>query len=291
LIQSPEGQEIIKTLVDAAVVDSKAAEDDAFDWIYLIVKSLYEFLPVFFPKLYFGAEPDHVHTQEQLSIMSFLDISAEKNEVKPQILQSLSPFLVKELDNALTFIITKERGFIPIYGIGMNRVQMMGFLITILASVAQNHQQDVDLVSIGLVECLVSLLGHCQQISQISENNVNDANTKWKSVLNGLKSESIRILANLAYNNKHCQDLVRQVGGLALILSNCMFDDDNNYLREWSILALRNLCLENTDNQQFVASLKALAVPPKVQQEMSRQGFRVEISPEGTVKLVKEFNE
>ena len=75
------------------------------------------------------------------------------------------------------------------------------------------------------------------------------------------------------------------------MLNSCMFDDDNPFLREWSILALRNLCLENVDNQQFVASLKALAIPPRVQQQMQQQGFRVELSEDGKVKLVKEVKD
>uniref|UniRef100_A0A060TFH4 Ataxin-10 homolog n=1 Tax=Blastobotrys adeninivorans TaxID=409370 RepID=A0A060TFH4_BLAAD len=53
------------------------------------------------------------------------------------------------------------------------------------------------------------------------------------------------------------QDEVRRLHGLEVILSNCMIDQNNPYIREQSIVALRYLLEENAANQEFVSKLEA----------------------------------
>jgi len=50
---------------------------------------------------------------------------------------------------------------------------------------------------------------------------------------------------------------VRKAGALGLILSHCNISDDNPYIKEWSLLAIRNLLEDNIENQSFIESLKA----------------------------------
>lgn len=225
-----------------------------------------------------------------------LEISIENNEIQDNVItNSIFPFLISELDAAVTFVIAKERAKIPIYGIGINRVRAIKYLLSSLGNItkiqseAKAQQPEIpEERKQLLVETLVSILSHCQELAiNVMGDSIGSETVIIKSSMSGLKGDTIKVLANISFENKNCQDYVRESGGLALILSNCMYDDDNMFLREWSILALRNLCLENVDNQQFVISLKALAVPPRVQQQMNEQGFQVEITPEGKVTLVR----
>ena len=49
---------------------------------------------------------------------------------------------------------------------------------------------------------------------------------------------------------------MRQHGAIPTILSHCNVDSSNPFLREWSLLAVRNLCADNLENQQAIEELK-----------------------------------
>ncbi|XP_055626002.1 ataxin-10-like isoform X2 [Toxorhynchites rutilus septentrionalis] len=69
-----------------------------------------------------------------------------------------------------------------------------------------------------------------------------------------LKASLVKGLANLAYKNEKNQNLARETGIITTILE-CINSDASNPLKEWSILAIRNLCDTNSENQKFVTSL------------------------------------
>lgn len=56
-------------------------------------------------------------------------------------------------------------------------------------------------------------------------------------------------------------------------------------MREWSILALRNLCLDNEKNQQYINNLKLQGIPPQAQEEMMKLGIRMELGIDGKIKF------
>lgn len=70
-----------------------------------------------------------------------------------------------------------------------------------------------------------------------------------------LKSALVKALANLSYRNKKNQNLAREMDIIAAILDCTNLDARNPLIKEWSILAIRNLCEDNLENQKFVASL------------------------------------
>ncbi|XP_062535351.1 ataxin-10 [Armigeres subalbatus] len=70
-----------------------------------------------------------------------------------------------------------------------------------------------------------------------------------------LKSSLVKALANLSYKNKKNQNLARDMQIFPAILECTNLDARNPLIKEWSILAIRNLCDDNLENQQFVASL------------------------------------
>lgn len=57
-------------------------------------------------------------------------------------------------------------------------------------------------------------------------------------------------------------------------------------IREWSVLALRNLCDNNEKNQEFIKNLKAQKVV-EVPEELHEQGIKVDVSQEGKLTFNK----
>ncbi|KAM9886264.1 hypothetical protein OXX79_014309 [Metschnikowia pulcherrima] len=75
---------------------------------------------------------------------------------------------------------------------------------------------------------------------------------------------------------------MRELHGLELILSNCVIDEDNPYIKEHSVLCLRFVLQENQRNQEFVASLEAKQVVNA--DALSEAGYEVSIK-DGKVKV------
>ncbi|XP_053659880.1 ataxin-10 [Anopheles marshallii] len=73
-----------------------------------------------------------------------------------------------------------------------------------------------------------------------------------------LRSSVVKALANLAYKSKKNQKLAREMEIIAAILECTNLDARNPLIKEWSILAIHNLCDDNVENQQFIAGLKNL---------------------------------
>ncbi|CAO3568915.1 unnamed protein product [Mortierella alpina] len=74
----------------------------------------------------------------------------------------------------------------------------------------------------------------------------------------GLKRDIVRLVGNLAYRSKHVQDLIRQCNGLIVMLSQCNIDDANPYLREYAILAMKNILSGNPENQALIEELQPI---------------------------------
>uniref|UniRef100_A0A182ID28 Ataxin-10 n=1 Tax=Anopheles arabiensis TaxID=7173 RepID=A0A182ID28_ANOAR len=73
-----------------------------------------------------------------------------------------------------------------------------------------------------------------------------------------LRSAVVKGLANLTYKSKKNQKLAREMDIIAAILECTNLDARNPLIKEWSILAIHNLCDDNLENQQFIAGLKKL---------------------------------
>ncbi|KAF8459411.1 hypothetical protein BGX38DRAFT_1264342 [Terfezia claveryi] len=74
-----------------------------------------------------------------------------------------------------------------------------------------------------------------------------------------IKKFCVLLLTNLSWKNNDVKDLVRERGGLAAVLNQCMVDDDNPFIKEYAILCVRNLLEGNTRNQKVVGSLERSA--------------------------------
>ncbi|XP_077122750.1 ataxin-10 isoform X1 [Ranitomeya variabilis] len=72
----------------------------------------------------------------------------------------------------------------------------------------------------------------------------------------GFKAHLIRLIANLCYKNRENQDKIHQLDGIPLILDNCSIDDNNPFLNQWAVYAIRNLTEHNEKNQEQIASME-----------------------------------
>ncbi|ANB13691.1 Ctr86p [Sugiyamaella lignohabitans] len=123
----------------------------------------------------------------------------------------------------------------------------------------------------NIIEELVSLLGEAQKslprrskladleksASKSSSGNVSDHDDLDPKDFPLIKGKIIYLLGTLVQENKQVQDLVRQLQGLELVLTNCIIDLNNPFIRERSILCLRYLLANNPENQDFVAKMEA----------------------------------
>ncbi|AMD21470.1 HER191Cp [Eremothecium sinecaudum] len=97
------------------------------------------------------------------------------------------------------------------------------------------------------------------------------------------KSMVIEILAYLCYGNEEIQNRCRELHALELVLSNCILDDNDPFIKERSIMCIRFLLEGNQKNQEFVAKLEAKrAIKDDV---LSEAGFDIEIDESGKIGL------
>ncbi|XP_053377086.1 ataxin-10-like isoform X2 [Mercenaria mercenaria] len=118
-----------------------------------------------------------------------------------------------------------------------------------------------------LVKTVVSLLQCIEEIGQQGDNvftsvdkmsNIREVNTDHP--VYGLKRDLIRLLGNMAYKHRHNQDLIRELGGLPLILAQTNIDGKNPFITQWSVFAIHNLTEENVENRHYIADLKLQGV-------------------------------
>eukprot|EP00939_MAST-03C_sp_MAST-3C-sp1_P001486 g1486.t1 len=67
---------------------------------------------------------------------------------------------------------------------------------------------------------------------------------------------AMRLIANCSFRNRTWQDAVREAGGIEAVLNCTHLDERDPILREWALLAVRNLCESNRANQSRIESIK-----------------------------------
>lgn len=72
----------------------------------------------------------------------------------------------------------------------------------------------------------------------------------------GMEREIVKLIGNISFETKVVQDRVREFGGLPIVLSSMVHDDANPFIREWAIVAVRNLMRGNPENQALLAALE-----------------------------------
>jgi ataxin-10 len=144
------------------------------------------------------------------------------------------------------------------------------------------------LLSYKGIETLVSLLGTLHQNIKPKKLKDTERQSHSKSQVveyhnfPHIKSMIIETLSSLIYQNFDAQELMREIHGLELVLSNCIIDDNEPFIKERSIVCLRFLLLNNQKNQEFVSKLEAREAVND--DTLEKAGFEVKII-DGKVKL------
>eukprot|EP00250_Pteridium_aquilinum_P024505 c2917_g1_i1 orf=457-2088(-) len=91
----------------------------------------------------------------------------------------------------------------------------------------------------------------------------------------GYRRDLVAIVGNASHGSHTVQDEVRNLGGLFLILQQCVVDEANPYLREWGLWAIRNLVDGNMENCKEIAELQLRGSLTPV--ELAQMGYKVEM--------------
>jgi len=212
-------------------------------------------------------------SHEQLRLLNLLDVTLDDPQNNALITPHLALFLMSELNQHLSYMTTHQDADL------VEVTQGVTFLVSILGAFTACGSVDINnlLIEKDLIKIIIQFCLEAEKITSVGPN------SPWFA----MKSRFMRILANLGFENPKAQDMVREAGGLPLIMTSCIIDDQNPYLREWSILALRNLCLDNDLNQQFVSNLKAQGIPAHIQEEMLKVGIKLSLGEDGKVKFTR----
>lgn len=95
----------------------------------------------------------------------------------------------------------------------------------------------------------------------------------------GLRASAVRAIALACDRYRPAQNLVRDMGGLVHVLSALSYEKDpsvNPFLREWAIIAVRNLCLNNKENSEDISSYELQGVSQD-EEFMERTGLEAYI--------------
>lgn len=185
---------------------------------------------------------------------------------------------------------------------GFATIDVLGYSLTVLRDVcAQDGFGDpevglqttaVALLSHGLLDLLLGILRDLEPPAMVRKairHVENEEGRAFSSIkvcpYKGFRRDLVGVIGNFSFRRKHLQDEIRDKGGIPLLLQQCVTDEENPFLREWGLWAIRNLLLDNPENQQEVSDLRlqgSVDVP-----EVAELGLRVDLDPRtGRPKLV-----
>lgn len=153
--------------------------------------------------------------------------------------------------------------------------------LDILADLGKfNHTQRMVLQREAL-DVIVPLFRAVQENTTVKKIKIEDPT---KKVFPEVSSLIIEVLANTCHSSFEAQEKIRELHGLELVLSSCVIDDHNPFMKERAILCLRFLLEKNPKNQQFVAELEAENVADST--ALEEAGYEVDLV-DGKVKVKK----
>lgn len=93
-----------------------------------------------------------------------------------------------------------------------------------------------------------------QKLSEVAPSMQNEENDLERHPAYGFKAGLIRVIGNMSYKNKQCQDIARETDTIPLLFDCCNIDARNPLIMQWTILAIRNLCEDNVENQKHIST-------------------------------------
>lgn len=148
----------------------------------------------------------------------------------------------------------------------------LNILLDILGDLCKYNQSKQYLAHYSLLDHLVAVLKAVhenvkpitikdrEKYKTVSDSDIRKSELGRQMQYPHVKSLAIEIISYLVHDSFESQEKVRHLGGLALILSNCIIDENNPFIKERSIMCLKFLLANNPENQKFVAELEAKKV-------------------------------
>ncbi|KAG2734266.1 hypothetical protein G9P44_002272 [Scheffersomyces stipitis] len=168
-----------------------------------------------------------------------------------------------------------------------NKIEMISIIsIDILSDLCKYEQAIQFLRHYDVITPLIKFLRVVHEnikpitIKDREQNSVQPKQKKYPHI----KSLLIEVIAYISHESFETQEKVRELHGLELILSSCIIDENNPFVKERAIVCLKFLLANNLGNQKFVRDLEAKS---SVDDEVLKDvGLEVEIE-NGKVSLKK----
>ncbi|XP_058216445.1 uncharacterized protein LOC131327350 [Rhododendron vialii] len=272
------------------------------DWLKLLLSKIcleeHQF-PQLFSRLYpVGASEDgdlnfrnDLFVSEQAFLLSIVSEILSERIGEITISHDFAMFvfgILKQVVGAVDCV-SSEQHDLPT---GSTIVDILGYSLTILRDLCAHDSVgvskvdgsvDVDsLLSSGLLELLLCLLRDLEPpttirkaMKQSEDQNGTTSYSSKRCPYKGFRRDLVAVIGNCVYRRKHVQDEMRERNGILLLLQQCVIDEDNPFMREWGIWAVRNLLEGNAENQRVVADLEvqgSVDVP-----EITSLGLKVEV--------------
>jgi ataxin-10 len=200
--------------------------------------------------------------------------------------------------NAVDTVDFTRRGSSPL-PTGSPAIDVLGYSLQILRDICawESSSSEIrlpvdSLLQTGLVKRLLKYLRELEPPSTIRKSMARGQADQQLALANGkvcpyigYRRDLVAIIANCLHGRKQVQDEVRKLDGIMLLLQQCVLDEENPYLREWGLLAVKNMLEGNEENQKQVSELELQE--PVITPEIASIGLKVEIDKEtGRPKLV-----
>lgn len=239
---------------------------------------------------------DNLFTMEQASLLGLLSdiLNQQTNNIVVSSCFVLAVFeILKKASGAVDSISRGQLG-LPT---GIPMIDVLGYSLNILRDVcAQDSPKDQNASSIAtvgiseaeastsiiesrlfldLVTFLLCMLRELEPPEMIRKCRMPEENQGKVCPYLGYRRDIVSVIGNCSFRRKQVQDVIRQQNGILLIMQQCIVDENNPFLREWGIWAVRNLLEGNADNQLRVAELElqgSVDTP-----DISSLGLRVEV--------------
>jgi len=290
LSEEPNGQALLRWLLASLSVEGDAAHDGSFDWIFLLIKALLKHRA--FGTVYKACQKRH----ERRNFLNLVDSIVSRGEelgfltppgrdpivtrggVDPVLFDAVQGLGQDTGGLLLLLQLIQEEG----EEAGGDREAMvwsdtLALAAQVLASLATGltgPQRD-ELVAGGAITIAGSLLGDMSKEAKTQEHH-------------NLACSMIRIIGNVSYRHTRAQDSARERGVLTLLLQHCELNIEFPFKREWSMMAIRNLCEGNEATQEMLSGLQNLGPAPNAEQgiDLDKMGIKVEVDGYGKVKVV-----
>ncbi|RIB16576.1 spinocerebellar ataxia type 10 protein domain-containing protein [Gigaspora rosea] len=298
LVTSDSGTRILQRLLDRAETLLEDESTQNFELIYAIFARIIEsdLYPLLFDSLNLSSSGQSL-TRRQIILLKLLDsklFSSDSIDISLstciyllQIFDTICPQVISSMQQV--DIVDRENQPQEIEDTSILYTGLV-LLLQCFGKLSQDENDKIRecLFKGGIIASCISLLVQADKTFPRVTKAMSSPLQQGISEFAYIKRDIIKVIGNMAYNNSFVQDEVRRLGGIPLILNQCNIDDNNPYIREHAIFALRNLLINNSENQKLVKELEPIA--PVQTDVLSEIGIKAQLENGGKIKLTTDSN-